>query len=396
MQIHEKSTHGSLTSVISQDETKQTETDFDGAKFILSLLFRRRFLIVGVTLLGGMLTALFARSRPDVFTATALIMLPQQPQSMASALLGNLGALSGVAGRELGLKSPSDLYLGILGSRTIADHIIARFYLKEVYKAKDMYAARFALQKNRVFSSGKDTLIHIDATDTDPSRAAAVANAYVEELNKQNRDLASGDAGQRRQFLERQLEQEKGVLTTAEDAMKDTQTQTGIVEIGAQAQITLAAIAQLRAKVAAGEVLLQRLRLGGTDDNPQVMQAEAEVQGLRSQLHLLERSSRDSSGDPMVSASAMPKSGLEYLRHLRDLKYHEFLFEMLSKQYEAARIDEGRSAPPVQVVDPAIVPERKSGPPRTLMTLIGLFVSSIFGFGIAALLEIRQRPDGRE
>ena len=363
---------------------------------ILTVLAARKRLIFAVTVAGGVLAALTAFLTPNTYTATAVIMPPQQVQSTAAALLGSLGPLAGMAGKELGLKNPSDLYLGLLGSRSIADDLIVRFGLKEAYRAKDMAEARTKLQRRRQFSSGKDSLIHVDVDDTDPKRAAALANGFLEELNKQNRNLAITDAGQRRLFLENQLNQEKTALADAEEAMKKTQAQTGVLQIDAQSRMTLVSIAELKAKISSGEVMLQRLRMSGTSQNPQVITAESELSAMRAQLRQLEGASRTTSGDPMVPASEIPEAGLEYIRKLRDVKYHEFLFEMLSKQYEAARIDESKAAPPLQIVDSGVVPERKSGPPRLLMIVIGLCVSGALGSALAYALHWLQTPEVQE
>jgi uncharacterized protein involved in exopolysaccharide biosynthesis len=89
----------------------------------------------------------------------------------------------------------------------------------------------------------------------------------------------------------------------------------------------------------------------------------------------------------------VPKVGLEYVRALRELQYNETLFELLSKQYEAARIDEAKDAPVIQVVDSAVPPERKSWPPRALLISLGTFLSGL----LACLIALgRSRFAGSE
>jgi len=316
------------------------------------------------------------------FTATAVIMPPQQQQSAASALLGQLAPIASLAGRDLGIKTPGDLYVGILGGRTIADHLVQAFGLLKVYGAKTMTDARKVLAKRSSFASGKDSLIRISVQDADPKRAAALANAYLSELYDQTNRLALTESAQRRLFFERQLETEKRALADAEAALRLTQEQTGFLQINAQVESVIQAMARLRAEIVSREVKLSSLKNAATVQNPEVIREEAELSVLREQLRKLEANGDPKRpGDPLITTSQVPRAGLEYVRALRELKYHETLFELLSKQYEAARIDEAKDATVIQVVDSAIPPERKSWPPRALFTIAGACC-----FGILACL----------
>jgi tyrosine-protein kinase Etk/Wzc len=345
-------------------------------ELLLVLACRKTFLIC-CAVAGGLVAGGAAFLQPNIYTATAIIMPPQQAQTAASAILGQLGPLAAVTGHDLALKSPSDLYIGLLGSRTIADHLIDRFALKPLYEAKTMMETRSKLKAHARFGAGRDSLIRVEVDDIDPKRAADIANGYVTELNAQNTAFGTTEAAQRRVFLENQLNQERTALAGAEDAMKKTQAKTGVIQVESQTSLAVATVAQLKAQITAGEVALERLKMGAAPQNPELLRAETEVAALREQLRRAEQAPR-SGGDPMLSTSALPSSGLEYLRRLRDLKYHEFLFEMLSKQYEAARIDESKIAPALQVVDVAVPPDQKSGPHRGLIIVFGVVASLTF------------------
>jgi uncharacterized protein involved in exopolysaccharide biosynthesis len=145
-------------------------------------------------------------------------------------------------------------------------------------------------------------------------------------------------------------------------------------------------MARMRAEIMAREVALRRLAAGATAQNPEVIREEMEIKELRSQLSTLEASEKHQrSGNPLISASSMPEAGLEYVRRLRQLKYHESLFELLAKQYETARIDESRESPVIQVVDQASRPEKKSGPPRLLIMIFGTILSLIAACALAIM-----------
>jgi tyrosine-protein kinase Etk/Wzc len=360
---------------------------------LLLILAARKGLILGLTLIWGIIAVVIAFLIPPTYTATAVIMPPQQQSSSASALLGQLGSVAGLASQSLGIKSPADLYIGILSGRTVADELIAQFKLQTVYKAKKLSDARKILARLTDFTSGKSSLIQISVEDRDPKRAADLANAYVDWLQKQNSRLAVTEASQRRLFFERQLEAEKKNLAEAEAAFKKMQEQKGIFQVNSQVEAVILSMTQMRAEVAVHEVNLQRLKAGATAQNPEVLRQEIELKALRSQLQDLEASStKRRQGDPLIPTTLLPESSLEYTRRLRDVKYSETLFELLAQQYEAARIDEAKEAPMIQVVDRAIPPDRKSNPKRSIYTLVGLFMGCMLGIIVALFLNAIQHP----
>ncbi len=343
----------------------------------------------GGALLMGALSSLF----PLMYTATTTIVPPQQQQSSASALLGQLAPFAAGTGGSLGIKTPADLYVAILGSRTVADDLIKTFNLRQIYQAPSASGARAVLAKRSNFSAGGGPLIKISVEDRDPKRAAALANGYLDELAKQNRRLALTESSQRRLFFESQLETQKRSLADAESALKVTQERTGVLQVNSQVESAIASMARLRAEVTGREVALSSLRNAATPQNPEVVRQETELATLRAQLQRLEANNDTGHpGDLMIPTSKVPKLGLEYLRAVRELKYNETLFELLSKQYEVARIDEAKDAPVIQVVDTALPPEHKSWPPRTEFALSGALAGGILA-GVIAVTASRARDD---
>jgi tyrosine-protein kinase Etk/Wzc len=368
----------------AEPEPLQTPDAETSVVDILVVLLRRKKLIGWSTLAVTLLGALLVFFLPPSYVAEATIMPPQQQQSSMAALAGAMGGLAGGGGAsQLGLKSPSDIYIGILKSRTIADDIISRFHLKDVYRTKFLSDARKTLSRNATFVSGKDTLIMIAVKDRDAQRAADIANAYMDELHNQNSRLALTDASQRRLFYGEQLKEEKDALANAEIAMKATQQSTGILAPAGQSEALIKTGAEFRAEIASREVQLQAMRSYATEENPQIQVLKREIAAMQGQLKQVEANGSGSKLE--MSGGRMPAATLEYIRRVRDLKYHETLFELLAKQYEAARIDEAKQAPVIQVVDRAIIPDKDSRPRKLLVagaTCFGLLFSCLFVLGI--------------
>lgn len=332
-----------------------------------------------------------------VFEAKTTMLPPQQQQSSASAMLASLGGLAGGAGAALGIKNPNDLYIAMLQSRQVADKLIASFKLQEYFEAKTMTDTRKELQEITKIASGKDGLISISVEDHSPKLAADIANAYVAELRSLSKTLAVTEAGQRRQFFESQLLKTKQSLVDAEVGLKQTQQRTGVLQLEAQGKATVEALATLRAQIASRQVQLSAMKNFATDQNPDVQRTRAELEGLQTQLHQLTRGGNDD--DVVLSRSKMPEVGLEYIRKMRELKYQETLFELLSKQYELAKLDEAKDGANIQVLDVATPPERKSKPKRATLILLagigGFFLACILAFVLEAIGKSKASPEGR-
>jgi len=350
------------------------------------ILAARKWSILLFSFIVAIITAIIVLLVPKTYTAIAT-MMPPQKQNSAASMLGELGGLASLVGgggggaaSVLGLKNPDDLYIGLLRSQTVADAIIHRFDLGQVYKTKLLSETRGALKGHTKVLAEKSSLISIAVQDHDPKRAAAVANAYVAQLHDLMSHLAVTDAAQRRLFFQQQVDLEKSALAKAELALENTELKTGIIQPQGQAGAVIATIMQLRAQISARQVELGALRTSATDQNSEVVTLQSQLQGLRQQLADFEKGHPGSAavaGNPLTPTSQVPQASLEYLRRMRDVKYHETLYELMARQYEIARVDEAKQSQMIQVVDPALVPDRRSWPPRTLLVLLAFALAAI-------------------
>jgi uncharacterized protein involved in exopolysaccharide biosynthesis len=356
---------------------------------VLTQLAYRKWLIAKVTGIAVLAGVVLSLVLPVRYTATTKIMPPQQTQSTAS-MMSQLassggGSLAALAGGGLGLKNPNDIYVGLLTSRPIADAIIEKFSLEKVYHAKDMTAARQGLAGNTVVTSEKNGFIALSVTDKDKKRVAEMANAYMDQLRVLIQTFAVTEASQRRLFYEEQLKQAKEALVAAELAFQQVQQQKGLVQLDAQAKAMIEGIAALRAQVSAKQVEVQARRSYSTEQNPDVQLAERELTSLQAEETRLEQSNH-SPGIAGLGLGNVPAAGLEYLRAAHELAYRQALFDMLMKQYDAAKLDESKDAAIIQVVEPAIEPDHKSSPKRAIILVLSIFVGFFAGCILALFL----------
>ena len=321
--------------------------------------------LVAIPLLAGAVGIGVSYLIPPTFTARATFLSAQQ-QSPTAAALASLGGLASLAGGSAS-RSPIDQFAALMQSVTVADRLIDRFGLLKVYDADFRVDARRELANNTHIVVGKkDGLVAIEVDDRDPRRAADIANQYIAELQELSGRLALSEAQQRRVFFEGLVKKSRDDLLRAQVALQGSGFNPGVLR--AEPRAAAESYARARADVSAAEVRLQTLRRTLTDSAPEVQRAQAQLEALRGQLARTEGSEAD---------ARQP----EYLQRYREFKYQETLFELFARQYEVARVDEAREGLLVQVIDPALVPERKSRPKRaaiaigsTLATLILLSV----------------------
>jgi uncharacterized protein involved in exopolysaccharide biosynthesis len=320
-------------------------------------------IVVLIPLAAGLIAFVLSYTVPPTFTATTKLLPPQQQQSLAAALANQFGALASAASALGPVKNPADTYVAMLKSRSIADRLIKRFGLKQIYKVDFDEEARGELASRTRVSTGREGFIVISVDDQSPQRAAELANGYVDELQALTQTLAVTEAGQRRQFFERRMQQAKDDLTRAELALRGA----GINQatLNAVPQSALEFVASLKARITTQEIKLAALRGFMTESNPEFKQTQNELMALRAQLAKTEQN------DPAIGNGR----GAEYITRLREFKYYEALFELMAKQYELARVDEAREGATIQVVDAAVRPEFKSKPKKAQIAVVTTLVA---------------------
>ena len=365
------------TENLSQTETKVSLLD------ILVLLAGKKRFIVRFVLCAAVLATVVSFLLQNRYEAKIVLMPPSQSSSAGSALLGqlgnmgSLGSLASMTGLSI-MKNPADMYLSFLTSRTVEDALISRFGLMQEYHVKHISDARKELERRTTAVAGsKDGLIRLSIEDGDPKRTAELANGYVEEFRKLSATLAITEAARRRLFFEQQLRDAKDNLTKAEEAMRKTQQSTGVLQIDSQARSLIESAAILRGQVVAKQVQIQSMRSFAAEDNPELILAKQQLAALEGQLQRVAGSESDTGTDINLSKGRVTESGMEYIRRFRDLKYHETVYELLAKEFEIAKLDEAREGSIIQVVDAAVVPDKKSFPPR-LLIIIGVMMLSFF------------------
>lgn len=352
---------------------------------VVTILARRRLMILLMTIAAAAVSVIYAVALPNVYSSTAMILPAQQDSGAASSIMAQLGGLAGLAGDISGRGTTSDLYSDILKSESIQESIVDKLGLMRVYGTKYKQEAFDLLSLNTDIEIGKKSgIVSITVDDLDPKRSSAIANAYVQELEKVLVGLTVSGAGQNKRYLEERLSKAKNDLAQAEDALKDFQSKNTVLDVSEQAKASIQGIATLRAQLAVNETQLATLRQSMTDNNPEVRSVKTTIDSLRSQIAGLEGGK---GGGAIPSAGAMPALGQGYVRLMRDFKVQETIVDLLTKQYEMSKLAEAKTYSPVQVIQNGRIPEVRSKPARSKIVIVSTITAFLFAVIIAFVLE---------
>ena len=351
----------------------------------LRLLWQHRRMLARAVLYGFLAGALLAFLIPARYESTARLMPPDSNQSgslamAAAALSGGAGGFGGIAGDMLGLKSTSDIFVGILSSRTVQDKLIQQFELRKLYGDRRIEDARKNLAgRTSISVDRKSQIISLTVTDHDPGRAATMAQAYVEELNRLVAELSTSSARRERIFLEERLKAVSQDLEAAEKEFSQFASKNTAIDIKEQGKAMVEAAATLQGQYIAAQSELEGLKQIYTNNNVRVRSVRARIAELKHQLEKLGGKGEQGSEQPgqqsdflYPSIRKLPLLGVTYADLYRRTRVQEAVFESLTKEYELAKVQEVKEIPTVRVLDAANIPEKKSFPPRLLIIFLGM------------------------
>jgi len=364
----------------------------------LRLLWSHRSFLGKILVVGLVVSCVISFLIPSSYESTARLMPPDEQSSGLGILTGLLGktggegnsasgGLASLAGGVLGLKTSGDLFVGVLGSRTVEDDLISKFDLRKVYGVQTWERAREKLLDHTDISSDrKSGIISIKVADRSPQRAAAMAQEYVAALNYVVTNQNTSSAHRERVFLEGRLSQVKRDLESAEKNFSEFASENGAIDVPEQGKAIIAAAAELDGQLIAAKTQLESLKQIYTDNNIRVREAQARVDELEQQLTKVSGTSDNNNsadsqdtGSVYPSVRQLPKLGVNYADLYRQTKVEEAVYEGLTQEYELAKVQEAKETPSVNVLDPADVPERKSFPSIPLVTFGGMFLAGALG-----------------
>lgn len=375
---------GGSSDVEIRDAPQQFGADASNWLTNLNILWTERALLkrwAGMSFLISLIISLLV---PKVFVSRARIMPPEMSQSNSAVLsllagraLGN-DSLGGLAAALMGGRSSGALFVDLLASDSVTDPMIDRFELQHVYhKRYKVDAAKALARRTTIAQDKKSGVITVSVRDRDPQRARDLAQAYLDGLNSLLIRTSTSPAHQERAFIERRLSEVRHDLSSAQEAMSEFSATHTTIDLKEQTIATVESQTKIEGQLIAAQSELQSVQQIYGDKNIRVRTSEARIATLKKELAQLGGSSAPlpaSDTTPDLNSSYLPlrqvpRLAIPYANLYRELHIQETVYDLLSQQFEVARIQEAKDIPIVNVIDAPRVPEKKSFPPRALLTI---------------------------
>jgi uncharacterized protein involved in exopolysaccharide biosynthesis len=352
---------------------------------LLRLCWMRRGTIILILAAGILLSFLYAISRHNMYTSTTTLMAPDNSSSSNSSLMSLLstaGPAASMGNAALGMRTPGAVFTGILGSRSVQEGLVTRLDLVHYYKSKFIEdACRQLAAATAIHEEPKSGIIAISITDKDPVFASKIAQGYVEELDHVLSRNSTSAARRERIFLEARLKEIKQDLDDSAKALSQFSTKNKTFDLAVQGKAMVDSGTKIQDQMIFARSELAALQQTYSEDNVRVRAARARIAELQLQLGSVlgatEGNKNDLSGSSYPSISELPALGVNYSDLGRRVRVEEALWEALTRQYEAAKVQEAREIPTVRVLDAANVPQHKSSPFRALIMIFGTMLSFI-------------------
>jgi len=362
----------------------------------ITLLFRWRWMILGVVFCSAVLTFVISSLVPKTYRASAVVLPPFEGGAALPFMVGINVDVFGV--NEVPVSSMATL----LKSRALKDRVNKRINLMEHYKKPNVERAYEAFESHlevefeseEGFATVKIISFKVHILDHDPQFCAELLNVVVEEWDRLCVELNRRGATLRREFVEESIHKTSRELAAYEDSLRVFQEEHGIAAIDVQLQGTIASAVALEQKIAEARINAEVLGKLYERNHPLLQRANLELQGLLQERAHLQTAAQ--SDGLLLSMGAAPEVGLVYYRLFREVKIYEAVYQVLMQQYEQAKIQELKDTPALRIVDRAEVPLYKYAPRRLLLTLIAAL--SAFFLAIVAVYSFNylDRTRGTE
>lgn len=361
---------------------RQDSVDFRSLE-IFRVLAGRWKMIVGISISATVVATVAALLLPDIYTAKAKILPPQQQSGLLSSAMMQ-GALATIGSELLGESKNAKLYAEMLKIESVRDPLIDRLKLHEVYGKKFREDVYKVMDRNILVSSTKEGIISINVDDSDAKRAAEIANGLVSELRKLSVNMSISLAGNNKSFLEQRIVKSKADLTDSENELKAFQSKYKAIDATQQAALSVSAISQMTAQLNSQEVELSILRRTYADSSQKIKTLQQSIKVLKEKIARLQT---DGNSVALPGFEKIPERGQEYLHLMRKFKTAEAVYEMLVKQYELARLNAENDVSSIQVLQSAKVPDKSSKPRRLFIVAMTTFSAFLFSAVYALYLE---------
>lgn len=316
---------------------------------------------------------------PNTYRSTVIILPPERDFQSMTQPTGELKSfLAGGMALPV-MATPSDILAAVLDSRTVQESVSVELALPQRWDMSptDVIDELHGATNAKVAPSG---VISFWVENEDRWFCDTLANSMVSIADRLNQSIVNRKASRTRQFVEDRLRETHAQLDSAAAELERFQMQHRTVALEAEVKAMVEGAATLRAHQTADEIELSILRETLSPDHPSIRELTARINQTNQKLIGMDAPAEADSTRVYLSMglSELPRLAQDLAVRLRNVKVAEALYELLTQQYEHARIQERRDTPTFSVLDPAAFGGEKVRPKRLFLGLGTLLVAIIF------------------
>lgn len=374
----------------------ETSTEFSGF-LMFALLLKKKWYIIAVTLVAAIGSIIYAKMLPDWYKATVSAVPPKTSGAAFE------GALSGVSStlKELGLSkltgkaSGGDQYtfLVILNSKYITDSLIKKYDIRKDYDLPDVKYSDLikAFLENVEITYEPEGNYTISVIDKNPEKAAKMANDLIYYANSLSERIYKEETDFNVNYLEKRIAHIDSVLADLAVTIARLSNKYGLISPEDQAAAYVKSIAELKAELMKQEVILDMVTKNYGDSDPVTTSQKNIVNSLKIKLSNAENKPGLAGKFSMNDAAA---KGIDFLSYSAQYEAMTKVKAFLLPSLEDAKLNQNRNLKSLVIVDPAVSPDKKFKPKRSLIVAgitLGTFFLSIMvilsSFGIKVFRE---------
>ena len=373
--------------------------EFDFFELIRLIIRNRKFIIIFVAVVS-VAAVIYSLVTPQIWRSTATFYVIGD---QTSSLPFNIEGLSGLTAGLMGTTNSQNAISAVIAmnSRQFSEKVIRHFNLIDYYKittqdslkAMDSALRMLHTKTMKIGSDPETGLVTVSADTKDKKLSRDIVNYYLQQLDIYNREEKITRGKMNREFLEARVNETRAEIDSLLLALKDFQQRHNTVDIEAQTSSLIKSYSDIIATKMSTDIELELARKNYAENSPIVLELKDRSEALAKQIRQLEAGKEPLKPRYLIDIGSLPDLATQYAQLKMNLEIKSKVYEFLYPQYEAAKLEELKDLPTLDILDTPREAGLRVRPKRAVMCIIAFalaVVASIIIVLIKNALELNK------
>ena len=364
---------------------------------IILVIAKRKYLVITICCLVAIAAIIYSLVVPQYWESKATLM--------PIAESGGLGSLGGgimdILGSGLLQTDKYDMavdFIYIMQSRKFQEEVIRKFNLIPYYKidepdtlkAMELAVKQLSESTMQIFYDQKTYLVNIIAETKNKELSRQIVQYHLDSLNKYILHSKMSKGRQKREFLEKQVNNHLQTVDSLSTQIRDFQKTNRSIDITQQTQAQLELYSEIVSEYMQTEIEHSLALSQYSSDSPAVIALAEKMQLLKQKIKSLENSGSDLVPEYIVQIDKIPDLAMQYAQLMLNLEIEKKIIEYLYPQFELAKLEEVKDLPTFEVYDAPQLAGIRSKPKRALTVVLSTVAAFILSCVLALIVESLQ------